>query len=209
MKVLVIAPHPDDEAIGCGGVVSLHTARGDAVEAVFLTSGELGLKKLPREKAWTIREAEARNACHVLGIQTPQFLRLPDWTMGDRIENAAARLKRVLEASRPEMIYLPHANEWHPDHRATLPAVRAALQTASVKTPLLRGYEVWTPMPEYQHVEDITHVMPKKLRALRKHVSQISEWDYVRAVRGLNEFRGVMAGRCRYAEVFQDLAAVA
>jgi LmbE family N-acetylglucosaminyl deacetylase len=209
MKVLVIAPHPDDEAIGCGGVVSLHSERGDAVDAVFLTSGELGLKKFPCEKAWKIREAEARDCCKVLGIQEPRFLRLPDWMMGDDIERAATQLKGVLEESRPEMIYLPHPTEWHPDHHATLPVVRAALQTAAVEVPALRGYEVWTPMAEYQHAENITHVMPRKLRALRKHVSQMAEWDYVRAVRGLNEFRGAMAGRCRYAEVFQDLTVVA
>jgi hypothetical protein len=72
--------------------------------------------------------------------------------------------------------------------------------------PQLRGYEVWTPLAEYQHVENITAVMKTKLRALRKHVSQVRDWEYAHAIRGLNAFRGAMAGRCRYAEVFQDLS---
>jgi N-acetylglucosamine malate deacetylase 1 len=216
MNVLVIAPHPDDEAIGCGGTVLLHMERGDVVNAVFLTSGELGLKQLPCEQAWKIREAEARRSCKVLGIRPPEFLRLPDWMMGDDIEGAARKLQEALQKLQPDLIYLPHPAEWHPDHRATLPILRAALHNAKLETrqdsgdtpfaaPRLRGYEVWTPLAEFQHVENITSVMATKLRALRKHVSQVRGWEYVHAVRGLNAFRGAMAGRCRYAEVFQDL----
>ena len=59
-KILILAPHPDDEVLGCGGAACQHSAAGDRVCAVFLTSGELGLKQLSREKAWQIREAEAR-----------------------------------------------------------------------------------------------------------------------------------------------------
>jgi N-acetylglucosamine malate deacetylase 1 len=206
MKILVIAPHPDDESIGCGGAVSLHVQRGDAVMAVFLTSGELGLKQLGREAAWDIREAEARRACKVLGVSELQFLRLPDWTMGDDLTGAATELAPLVGRLDPELIYLPHPNEWHPDHRASLPTLRAAIELCGGPCPPLRGYEVWTPVAEYQHVENITDVMTRKLRAVRKHASQVKDWDYVRAVRGLNEYRGAMAGRCRFAEVFQELS---
>lgn len=208
MNILVIAPHPDDESIGCGGAASLHVQRGDTVNAVFLTSGELGLKEFAREKAWAIREAEARGACQVLGVRDSQFLRLPDWMMGDDIGGAAAKLTPLLRQFAPELIYVPHPGEWHPDHKASLPVLRAALQTSHIAEPKLRGYEVWTPISEYQHVENISHVMPRKLRALRKHASQLKEWDYVRAIKGLNEYRGAMAGRCRYAEVFQELSQI-
>jgi LmbE family N-acetylglucosaminyl deacetylase len=68
MNILVIAPHPDDETIGCGGTLCLHAYNGDRVTAVFLTSGELGLKKLRREQAWKIREHEARRAAKILGL---------------------------------------------------------------------------------------------------------------------------------------------
>ena len=55
-NILVIAPDPDDESIGCGGTLCRYTAHGDRVTAVFLSSGELGLEHLPREEAWRIRE---------------------------------------------------------------------------------------------------------------------------------------------------------
>ena len=60
LDILFIAPHPDDEAIGCGGTIGLHVDRGDRVLTVFLTSGELGLKRLPREEPWRERETEAQ-----------------------------------------------------------------------------------------------------------------------------------------------------
>ena len=205
MNVLVIAPHPDDECLGCGGTVLLHLQQGDKVSVVYLTSGELGLKKLPKEFAWQTREAEARAACTILGIPEPLFLRLPDWTMGDDIAAAATALRPVLEQTRPKLVYLPHPAEWHPDHRAVLPILKSAFHGISIGAPLLRGYEVWTPMAEFQHVENISGVMEKKLAALKAHTSQIADWDYVRAIRGLNAYRGVMAGRCDYSEVFQEL----
>ena len=68
MKVLVIAPHPDDESIGCGGTICKHTRARDRVAAVYLTSSELGLKKVAREKAWNIREKEPRAAAKILGL---------------------------------------------------------------------------------------------------------------------------------------------
>src|SRR5688572_30216530 len=96
MKVLIIAPHPDDECLGCGGSVALHVGRGDDIAAVFLTSGELGLKKLSRESAWQMRETEARTACAILGIAELSFLRLPDWRIGDDISTATDALRPVL-----------------------------------------------------------------------------------------------------------------
>lgn len=205
MNILVIAPHPDDESIGCGGAVCLHTDRGDRVTAVFLTSGELGLKNLPREKAWAIREREARRAAKILGLADLFFLRQPDWFLGEHIDATAEKLFPILEGELPELIYLPHAAEWHPDHKAALPIVRGALEKIKIFSPILRTYEVWTPLPEHNHVEDISAVMPRKLRAIRAHRSQLQEFDYARAMRGLNQYRGVIAGKYSFAEVFWDV----
>lgn len=206
MKVLVIAPHPDDEVIGCGGTIYRHTSRGDSVVVVFLTSGELGLKRLPREQARTVRETEARRAARILRIAKTEFLRLPDWVVGDHIKAGARLLAPILNRERPEIIYLPHERDWHPDHKAVLPMLRASSRKSELASVELRGYEVWTPIAEHDHVENISALMPQKLRALRAHRSQLREFDYVRAVRGLNSFRGELAGRCRYAEVFQTLS---
>src|SRR5688572_31959142 len=108
MNVVVIAPHPDDEAIGCGGTMCLHNARGDTVSVVFLSSGELGLKDRPKEAAQRIREREAEKAAEVLGVTTLKFLRYSDWYVGDASEAAARDVCQVLRQHTPQMIYLPH-----------------------------------------------------------------------------------------------------
>jgi LmbE family N-acetylglucosaminyl deacetylase len=206
MNVLVIAPHPDDEVLGCGGRICQHVAKGDKVTVVFLTSGELGLKHLAREKAWRIREAEAQKAATILGITTVEFLRIADWAVGEDTRNVTQKLRSILRVERPDLIYLPHPGEGHPDHQAVWPCLRAALRGLRGAKLDLRGYEVWTPLGHFDEVADISKVMPRKLRALRAHRSQVQGWDYARAVTGLNQYRGVMAGKCRFAEVFQHLA---
>lgn len=205
MNILVIAPHPDDETIGCGGTICLHTKRGDCVTVVFLSSGELGLKHLTCEKAWAMREKEAKAAATILGVARLRFLRQPDWMLGDHLKPAARELRPILRAEAPQLIYVPHLLEWHPDHQAALPILRRALKGWRGALPELRAYEVWTPLATHDQVEDITRMMPRKLKALRAHRSQMGEFKYERAVRGLNAFRGELAAKCRYAEVFQTI----
>ncbi len=205
MNILVIAPHPDDEAIGCGGTLCKHSMRSDHIAVVFLTSGELGLKKLSREKAWRIREAEARRSLKVLGSDTMDFLRLPDWCLGDNIAKGARLLRPILTREAPDVIYLPHPLEWHPDHKASLSILRSALRGSRIPAPMFRSYEVWTPIAEPHHVENISKTMARKLRAVRSHRSQLGEFDYARAIQGLNQYRGEMTGKFRYAEVFQNV----
>jgi LmbE family N-acetylglucosaminyl deacetylase len=204
-NILVIAPHPDDESIGCGGTIALHAARGDHVAAVFLTSGELGLKHLSPERARQVREREAEAAARVLGLATLEFLRLPDWYVGDLLDQAATALRPILDRLAPERIYLPHAQEWHPDHAASLPAVSAALAGSSIPQPALLSYEVWTPLAAYDDGTDITSLMGRKLDAVRCHRSQLEQLRYDRGVRGLNMYRGAIAWGCGYAEVFQHV----
>jgi len=203
MNILVIAPHPDDESIGCGGSICLHTVRGDHVAAVFLTSGEFALNDLTREKAWAIREAEAEESARILGITSVTFLRRPDHYLGDGIEEAATELRLLLERQQPQLIYLPHAYEGHSDHRACQPIVQAALSSTLIPPPALLGYEVWTPLSEYDRAENISQTMTRKLQAVCAHRSQTKQVRYDRAVSALNEYRGTMTQVGRYAEVFQ------
>ena len=202
MSVVVIAPHPDDEAIGCGGAIARHAAAGDRVDVVFLTSGELALAGREPEDAMRLREQEAGAAAAVLGIAELAFMRQPDYGLSGRVEQAVDLLAPLFERLRPDAIYHPHPGESHPDHQAAAAIAVWAAERAGLPRGALLGYEVWTPMSSYDAVQDIGPVMPRKLEAIRCYRSQAGEFDYVRAAEGLGQYRGAMAARSEYAEVF-------
>ena len=202
MNVLVIAPHPDDESIGCGGTICIHTDRRDRVTVAFLSSGESGLTDLPAEEARRVREGEASEAASLLGVASVSFLRRPDGHLGDGVAQTAAALRPLLEREEPRVVYLTHQRDWHPDHRACFRIVRTALGSIRFPPPHLLCYEILTPLTEYDRAEDITPVMGRKLRAVRAHRSQVRQLRYDRAARALNEYRGAMSQVGRYAEVF-------
>ena len=203
MNILCIAPHPDDEAIGCGGALRLHADRGDRVTTVFLTSGELGLDHLPREEAHRIRETEAAAAAEILGTARIEFLRLPDWFTGEHITDAASQIAGIIAAERPDRIYLPHPDESHPDHRAALPIIRATGYSGEIY-----AYEIWTPLPRAEEIEDITPAIRAKLRAIRCYHSQLATYRYDHAAAAIARYRGILHSRTRYAEAFESLAPI-
>ncbi len=180
----------------------LHADRGDRVSVVFLSSGELALRHLPCEEARRVRETEAEAAAAVLGVAALSFLRAPDWFLGDHVEEAAAAVARHLARETPDLVYLPHTRDGHPDHRAAMPIVEKALNRCGLSGTGIMAYEVWTPLADYQHVEDVSAVMGRKVDSIREYRSQQGPFSYEQAVTGLNQYRGALAGRCSYAEVF-------
>ena len=123
MRVLVISPHPDDDVIGCGGTLRRHVLDGDTVRVIYLTSGEKGGHGRPPDETARLREDEARAAAQILGLHGLEFWRLPDG--GCRAtQELVDRLNSVLSAWAPQRIYVPHAREMHPDHRAAARLVR-------------------------------------------------------------------------------------
>src|SRR5207247_4712608 len=115
MNVLVLAPHPDDESIGCGGTICLHADRGDRVAAVFLTSGEMGLTDLSEGDARDMRERESEDAAAILGISSVTFLRRSDQHLEQDTLPAAHALTPILEPDNPAVISLPRRRDFHQD----------------------------------------------------------------------------------------------
>jgi LmbE family N-acetylglucosaminyl deacetylase len=204
-RVLVISPHPDDEAIGCGGTIRQHADAGDTVDAVFLTSGEAGGHGLSPGETRRVREDEAHAAARVLGIRTVQFWQEPDGRLRCR-QPVVDRLIALLRQAGTSVIYAPHAQDGHPDHRAAARIVRAALQGLDPdERPGAYLYETWTPLSSMRHIVDISETIDQKIAAVRAYRSQCRVMDFDEAFRALARYRGEMHSwpGGPYAEVFE------
>lgn len=147
---LVIAPHPDDETFGCGGLIKLKRDAGVPVRIVLLTDGE-AVGSAPGEKRKTIIAARRREfveACHTLGVLGDhlRYLHLPDGALPQRghpgFESAMRAVLAELEAFAPAEVYCTHEFDVRPDHIATAQLAKAALIAWSRPCSLFY-YPVW------------------------------------------------------------------
>jgi LmbE family N-acetylglucosaminyl deacetylase len=204
-RVLVISPHPDDEAIGCGGTLRKHVLEGDRVHVVFLTRGEKGGHGRPPEETARLREQEAQAASAVLGVARLEWWGLPDGAVR-ATGPAVARLRAKLQQWKPHVLYMPHDREMHTDHRAAARLVRRALAGTGpgVHLPTVLMFEVWTPMQRMDHIVDISDTIRTKMAAIRAYRSQCAAMRFDEAFLGLGRYRGEMHSwpGGAYAEVF-------
>jgi LmbE family N-acetylglucosaminyl deacetylase len=142
-KAIVLAPHPDDETLGCGGTIRLLLKAKKQIKVVFLTSGDKAdpANKLSQVRASSLpgkdrdnpgsssgphvseyallREKEAVKALGVLGVSDYEFLRFPDRELRTQYKSVFERLLEIVEAYMPDTIYSPSVVELNPDHRTT------------------------------------------------------------------------------------------
>lgn len=201
MRVLVVAAHPDDIEIGCGGFIAANTEVGNEVKAIILTNGERGCPGLSVTEAAQIRTEEAYAASKILGYEIVEMYGLPDGMLAYS-NGLRDKLARNIEILAPDIVLVTHERESHPDHKVAGILVREALKTWLNKPPECLTYEVWTPLEKTDRVFNISYHVEKKLQAIRAHNSQISRQAFDEASVGLSRYRGVMQGRCEYAEGF-------
>lgn len=215
-RVLVLAPHMDDEAIGCGGALIRHVRGGAQVTVVYLTDGSLGDAQLlgapvpasvrdARRRAVAQRRKQESEICAKrIGVQRRVFLDAPDGALKPT-PGLIAAVSTLLCEAQPDVLYLPFVMDHHEDHWQTnrvLHASAAALPRAMRDSLRLRGYEVWTPLVA-NRLADVTEVMDAKIEALGAYASQLEDTDYAHCVRGLNAYRCMgLADRRGYAEAF-------
>jgi LmbE family N-acetylglucosaminyl deacetylase len=205
VSIVAVAPHPDDESLGCGGTLALHVERGDSVTVVWMTAGERGIPDSDPVETAQIRRSEARAALAVLGVSDGRFLDFPDGEVGANHWPATAALGQVLADSAPQVVYTPHPDEAHPDHAATSAVTVEAVRRHADAEVILLGYEVWSPLAWPHHSEDIGAVFERKLAAVECHRSQTAQVPYAQLAGGLSAYRGAMTVGCGHAESFIDI----
>lgn len=184
-RLLVLAPHPDDEVIGCGGLVALHLREGRQVRVVVATDGTEG-------GDGSVREDESRRALARLGPAEIEFLRYRDRTLDDSAADAVAR---ELRSFAPDLILVPAPIEIHPDHLALSRIFCELIQRdeslfATLAVARVAFYEVGQPLRPNALV-DISDVADAKFAAIADHASQLALRDYVGYARGLNTYRAM------------------
>lgn len=199
-RVLVVAPHMDDEVIACGGTLLLHRSLKSDVRVVFLSdsSGAVADPVLA-ETLGTIRRAEMRRVCERLELGSVAELGFPDGSLVRHERAIALRLADELQTFRPSQVLCPFPADGHADHQAAALAFAHATRLAGWRGEVL-AYEVWSTLWPNMAV-DIGAVADEKAALIRLYASQMSDRDYAAAVLGLNRFRG-MQHRVDFAEAF-------
>lgn len=194
-RLMVLAPHPDDETFGCGGLIALAASQGVAVRVLVLSDGAL-------YGDVAVREGECLRAARALGLddQAVEFWRLPDRGLSAP-PDLAARLAAALHQWAPDVVMTPSPWEVHPDHLAVCRASISALADFR-DAPLLGFYEVGQPMLPNRLV-DITMVIGRKREAMAAYASQLQQQRYDQQLLGLAAYRAYTLGPAvTHAEAF-------
>jgi len=200
-RVLVVAPHPDDEVLACGGAIALHRLQGDEVLVLVVFDGALGAGGAER------REAECRAAARELLEPRLEFWRLPEGhaPSDHDHEHAVRRLAASLAEYGPDLVYAPWEGDDHPDHRAVARVAREAVARHVERSRAdctLLGCEVWTDL-QSDYVLDTSAVHEHKARALACHASQLEDGALEASCRARMERRArAFGGRALSAEAF-------
>ena len=213
IRVLVIAAHPDDEVLGMGGTIAVHSERGDVVRVVVVTDGSS--TQYPDDAATRARkEEEARRAAAELGVTDYVHLDLPDMRL-DTLAHVEVNtiVEEHVRDLAPQVVYTaqPDVNS---DHRVLFDSVAVATRpTPGQPVRRLLTYAPtssteWTPAPVNWFLPnwfvDVTGTLERKLAAFVHYETERREYPHPRserAIRAAAEYFGASCG-CEYAEPF-------
>ena len=211
-KLVVIAPHPDDETLGCGGTIARFAASGTEV-SVLVVAGHL--PPLYDDAAFETTHREALAAFKIMGVAQSAFLRIPATMVRDvPVAELNGKINGFIREIGPDMVLLPFPDR-HIDHRIIFDACIVACRPVHATAPkAVLAYETlsethWNvpgiePVFAPEFFVDTTDYMAKKNTALACYASQINNAPSrsVEACTALAKFRGSQNG-CGYAEAFK------
>ncbi len=192
-QVLVVAPHPDDESLGCGGTIALLRQQGYSVHVLFISDGTMShpnSPSYPSERLRQLREWEALEALQILNVPADHvvFMRQPDTQVATPdspgFAEAVAFVHTLLQMIQPTTVLVPWRRDPHRDHRASWQILTDAVGKLPVR-PRVLEYLIWLwelgtdndmPRPDEMSVwlVPIESVMAQRNRAIAAHRSQVT-----------------------------------
>jgi len=170
VKVLVVAPHPDDETLCCGGIIMNFIEKGDKVKVVIVTDGRYGAPSEElrgTEELVRIRREEALRVFKILGVDDFEFLNFEDTKVSQKRKEVEEKLSRILHNYNPDIVFSPSPFDRHIDH-SEIGKIMLRLFPNSY------FYAVWGDQKVGEVVKfEIKNKKENKVRALEKYKSQI------------------------------------
>ena len=215
-KVLVIAPHADDDVLGCGGLLAKLAAGGAEIHVLFLTDSSGGDEVTEHQQAYAERRRhEARAALELLGITDIEHLDLPDGRLDQFMNLAAGAIERELLDVRPDLLLAVSPLEVTSDHQCAFAALHRTLTGLRGGAPLDEAvadlrillYEI--NHPGYPDVlVDVSAEIQALTEAIKKHASQLDLHNYLKAAIGIRRYRTLsLPTSVTAAEGFRELRA--
>jgi len=208
MKVLVIAPHPDDDVLGCGSTIAKHSKDGDEVHICYITEAYTPDWSL---EFITERPRQIERANHILGVAYWHFCHFPSVLL-DTIpkKDIYTKMRVLINKVEPEIVYIPHKGDVNQDHQIVYQCALSATRpepNSSIKRVL--SYEVLSETNWgdgfYPNVYvDITDTLELKLLAMQEYKEEMKQAPHARSlesIRALATSRGMSVG-VQYAEAF-------
>ena len=216
-KILVVAAHPDDEVIGCGGTIAKLKKQGNEIHVLFIADGESSRNVKNLSNLILKRKKSATKASKVLGIKKIYFCDLPDNKLDSLSRLSITKLvEKYLFKIKPHTVLTHFFGDLNIDHQIVSKAVITSCRPQkenSVKKLLF--FEIpssteWQITNKKSNIfypnwfEDITKTKNKKIKALKAYQSEMRKWPHPRSIKGINslmQVRGATAGY-KFAEAF-------
>ena len=215
-RILVVAPHPDDETLGAGGAIAKFSEQGHQV-SVLVVSGHL--PPIYSREDYEITVSEAKNAFKILGVAESWFLEIPATMVSEHpVGILNGKISEVIKEIEPHIVLCPFPDR-HIDHRVVFESVMVATRPVATGRciELLAAYETLSETHwNAAHIEpnfvpnwvvNITMQIDRKIAAASCYKSQIPAFPSARSIEAVNalaQFRGTQAGFA-YGESFQTI----
>lgn len=217
-SILVVAAHPDDEVLGCGGTLAKLAEAGATVNVTFLSDGVTSRADAAAPQAVQVeaRKTAARQAAHILGVRGVTFGNYPDNRMDSvALLDITQSIEALIARFQPDTVFTHHSGDVNIDHRRVHQAVVTACRPQpghSVRTllcfevPSSTEWQLAGRAPSFapNWFEDISATLDRKLAALDAYAAELRDWPHPRSREGVDHlarWRGATVG-ARAAEAF-------
>jgi LmbE family N-acetylglucosaminyl deacetylase len=206
-RVLVLAPHADDEALGCGGTIALCASKGAEVHVAAISDGGGMLLESSVERITIVekRKRESLEASKILGVAHTYYLDFPDGELRSHKKEIKDRIDEIIVRFKPDIVLSPSPVDTHDDH-ITVSEIACEL-LARPGDMRVAFYEIYGSV-RFNSLVDISDVVDIKERAVLAYRYSLFDVPEVffEAAKGLNRFRSLHTRRIGYYEAFWILS---